>query len=134
MAPELMEGRLSVFLCHASEDTAVVREIDRRLRQDGFAPWLDERQLMPGQEWPFEIEKAVRRANAIVVCLSRTSVSKEGYLQRELRRALEVAEEKRSYHAVLQILGEASTQLFKIHREWFLASHTFVTVHICFYL
>ena len=40
-----------------------------------------------------------------------------------------------SYHAVLQILGEASTQLFKIHhREWFLASHTFVTVHICFYL
>jgi formylglycine-generating enzyme required for sulfatase activity len=89
-----MERRLNVFLSHASEDKAAAREIERRLREDGFEPWLDEKRLLPGQDWSLEIEKAVRQSDAIVVCISRTSLTKEGYLQRELRRALEVAEEK----------------------------------------
>jgi hypothetical protein len=39
----------------------------------------------------------------------------------------------RSYHALLQTLGEASSQPLRIkRREWFLASQTFVTIHICF--
>jgi formylglycine-generating enzyme required for sulfatase activity len=89
-----MERQLSVFLCHASEDKPVVREIEGRLREDGFQPWLDERELLPGQVWPTEIRNALRRADAVVVCLSQTSVSKEGYLQKELREALKIAEEK----------------------------------------
>lgn len=47
-----------------------------------------------------------------------------------LERAAKVA---RSYHALLQSLGEASPGPFEIRRrEWFLASDTFVTIHICF--
>lgn len=39
----------------------------------------------------------------------------------------------RSYHGLLQTFGEAGSQPFRIrHREWFLASQTFVTIHICF--
>jgi hypothetical protein len=91
--PDPVADRLSVFLCHASEDKAVVREMERRLRQDGFDPWLDEKQLLPGDDWDFKIRQALRRSDAVVVCLSKSSV-KEGYMQRELRRALEVAEEK----------------------------------------
>jgi hypothetical protein len=45
-------------------------------------------------------------------------------------RAEEMA---RSYHGLLQTFGEAGSQPFRIrHREWFLASQTFVTIHICF--
>jgi hypothetical protein len=39
----------------------------------------------------------------------------------------------RSYHGLLQTFGEAGSPPFRIrHREWFLASQTFVTIHICF--
>jgi hypothetical protein len=39
----------------------------------------------------------------------------------------------RSYHALLQTLGEARAQSFRIQRrEWFLASESFVAIHICF--
>ncbi len=86
--------RLTVFLCHASEDKAVVRDIERRLREDGFEPWLDEKQLLPGDDWDLKIRQAVRGSDVVLVCLSRNSVTKEGYVQRELRRVLEVAEEK----------------------------------------
>jgi formylglycine-generating enzyme required for sulfatase activity len=81
-----------VFVCHASDDKAQVRELCRRLREDGFEPWLDEERLLPGQDWEIEISAAVRSCDAVIVCLSIASVGKVGYLQKELRLVLDVAE------------------------------------------
>lgn len=50
--------------------------------------------LLPGHDWEAEIRAAVRASNAVIVCLSCTSVTKEGYLQKEIRQALEMAAEK----------------------------------------
>jgi hypothetical protein len=85
---------LIVFLCHGSEDKATVRDIYFKLRQDGVRPWLDEEEILPGQDWDTEIRRAVRRSHAILVCLSSRSVRKEGYLQKEIRLALDAADEK----------------------------------------
>lgn len=86
---------LRVFLCHSSGDKPVVRLIYRWLAaQNGVKPWLDEEELLPGQEWEREIRGAVRSADLILVCLSSTSVNKAGFLQREIRLALEVATEQ----------------------------------------
>ena len=66
----------------------------RQLRDDGFDPWLDEEALLPGQDWQAEIPQAIHASDAVIVCLSRNSVNHEGYLQKELREVLAVAEEK----------------------------------------
>ena len=87
--------KLRVFLCHASQDKPVVRELYQRLLAEKWIdPWLDEEKLLPGQDWDMEIEKAVETSDAVIVCLSNTSVSKEGYIQRELKFALDIALEK----------------------------------------
>jgi len=89
------DRKLRVFLCHASQDKPVVRELYQRLNAEGWIdPWLDEEQLLPGQDWNMEIEKAVEAANAVIVCLSNNSVSKEGYVQREMKFVLDIALEK----------------------------------------
>jgi DNA-binding response OmpR family regulator len=85
---------LRVFLCHSSSDKAVVRKLFTRLRRDRFDPWLDEKKLLPGQNWQLEIEKAVRECDCVVVCLSDHSITKEGFVQKEIRVALDLAEEK----------------------------------------
>jgi hypothetical protein len=86
---------LRVFLCHASQDKPVVRELYQKLLAEGWIdPWLDEEKLLPGQDWNLEIEKAVEASDAVIVCLSNVSVAKEGYVQRELRRVLDIALEK----------------------------------------
>jgi hypothetical protein len=87
-------SRLSVFLSHASADKPVVRDLHQRLRRDGFEPWLDEEDLLPGQDWEQEIRKTVRRADVVLVCLSHSSITKEGYVQKEIKLALDVADEK----------------------------------------
>jgi len=83
-----------VFLCHASEDKPSVRKLYHLLKSDGFNPWLDDEKLLPGQDWRLEIEKAVRKSNTIIVCLSAKSITKSGYVQKGIKYALDIADEK----------------------------------------
>jgi formylglycine-generating enzyme required for sulfatase activity len=86
---------LRVFLCHSSNDKPAVRELYQKLLAETWIqPWLDEEELYPGQDWNFEIEKAVEAADLIIVCLSKGSTTKEGYVQREIRVALDYADYK----------------------------------------
>jgi hypothetical protein len=85
---------LQVFLCHVSADRSPVRSLYERLVADGVDAWLDQEKLLPGQTWREEIPKAVRDSDIFLVCLSNNSINKEGYVQREIREGLEVAEEK----------------------------------------
>ena len=90
-----MQKKLKVFLCHSSNDKPAVREIYQRLKSETWIElWLDEEELYPGQDWDLEIEKAVEKTDAVLVFLSNNSVSKEGYVQRELRMILRMAEMK----------------------------------------
>jgi hypothetical protein len=88
------DGKMQVFLSHASEDKPKVRNLSRCLRDDGFDPWLDEERLLPGQDWSLEIEKALRDSDAILLCFSERSVSKSGFIQKEYKRAMRIQEEK----------------------------------------
>ena len=77
-----------VFLCHASGDKARVRELYQFLIKAGVDPWLDEEKLIPGQDWEAEIAKAVRTSDVVVVCLSLSSSTKAGFVQKEIRREI----------------------------------------------
>jgi len=88
-------NNLSVFLCYASQDRPAVYELYNRLKsEDWINPWMDKEKILPGQDWNFEIGKAIQQADSIIVCLSQESVMKEGYIQKEFKTALNLAEEK----------------------------------------
>jgi ribosomal protein L7/L12 len=89
------DRKLRVFLCHSSHDKPTVRGLYKKLQDEGWIdPWLDEENLLPGQVWEYEIEKALDDSDAVIVTLSRDSVTKEGYIQRELRFVVDIALEK----------------------------------------
>jgi len=80
---------LKIFLSYASPDHPVVRKLYERLVKLGADPWLDVENLLPGQDWKLEIQKALEDADVILLCLSKGSVNKEGYVQKEMRLALD---------------------------------------------
>jgi guanylate kinase len=88
------ERPLKVFLCHSSGDKPAIRVLCKELINRGVDVWLDEEKILPGQDWQREIPAAVRSSDAIIVCLSKNSITKEGYVQKEINFALNVAEEK----------------------------------------
>lgn len=87
-------SKLRVFLCHASEDKTTVRGLYQRLRADGIQAWLDAEELVAGQDWQYEIPKAVRTSDIVIVCLSKKSVNKAGFVQKEIKYALDAADEQ----------------------------------------
>jgi hypothetical protein len=81
-------------MCHSSGDKAAARALTERLRSADVDPWLDDEQLLPGQDWEHEIRGALRASHAVLVCLSHTAVSKAGFVQREIKMALDLADEQ----------------------------------------
>lgn len=84
---------LRVFLCHASQDKGRVKDLYQLLVDAGIDAWLDEEKLIPGQLWENEIQRALRSSDAVLVCLSSSSITKTGYIQKEIRQVLDVADE-----------------------------------------
>lgn len=86
--------RLKVFLCHAKDDKPAVRKLYESLLVNEVDAWLDEERIMPGQNWQQEIPKAVKSSDVVILCLSKKSINKEGYIQKEIKFALDIANEK----------------------------------------
>ena len=85
---------LRVFLCHSSGDKPAVTQLYKALTNDGYRAWLDAVDLLPGQDWEAEIKTAVRTSHIFVVCLSKGSVTRAGFGQKEIKFALDVADEQ----------------------------------------
>ena len=64
----------------------------RSLENSGFAPWMDKKKLLAGQNWPRAIEKAIRTADVFVPCYSRRALQKKGRFQSEVRFALKCSD------------------------------------------
>jgi hypothetical protein len=81
-----------MFLSYAKEDRDRVERIYHQLRRDRLNPWMDRHQLEAGYDWDYVIRATIRKCRIFAVFLSRHSVSKRGYVQREIKEALDVVE------------------------------------------
>ena len=83
--------RPQVFVAYGKEDADTVRLLCDALDGVGFNPWMDERKLVPGQNWPRAIESAIETSDFFLACYSENSVNKKGGFQAEVRYALDCA-------------------------------------------
>lgn len=89
-----MRDKKQIFLSYAYEDRERVDEIARKLEAEGYQPWVDYKNLLPGQDWQAEIRIALKQSDYVLIFLTENSVSKEGYIQREIKSAISLADER----------------------------------------
>lgn len=82
-----------VFISYAREDEQIARTLFTDLLKEGINAWFDQEALLPGQNWKTEIRKAIRECSYFLALLSTRSVNKRGFVQKELKDALDVFEE-----------------------------------------
>lgn len=82
-----------VFISYAKEDKDPAERLYTDLKKAGVSTWMDIHDLKPGQNWEIEIEKAISASSYFIALQSRRSAEKRGHVQKELRRAIKVAEE-----------------------------------------
>lgn len=86
-------GGKRVFLAYTIEDAPFVETLFQALEDAGFHPWMDRRKLLPGQNWPKAIERAISKADFFIPCFSQHALSRPSRFHAELRYALERAAE-----------------------------------------
>ncbi|MBI4671952.1 MAG: toll/interleukin-1 receptor domain-containing protein [Chloroflexi bacterium] len=79
-----------IFLSYAREDEQVVAEFYQQLCDAGYQPWMARKDILPGEKWKDAIALAVEQSAFFIACLSRHSLNKRGYIQKEIGDALEI--------------------------------------------
>lgn len=88
-----MKATPQIFLIYTREDVKKVEALYQKLLDVGFKPWMDTRDILPGEIWKRSIERAIRHSDILLVYLSENSVNKRGYFQQEIRMALDIFRE-----------------------------------------
>ncbi len=83
---------IRIFISYAREDSLVAdRLYDTLSLHAQLHPWLDSKKLQPGDDWKRVILNQIDSSDYVLLLLSSHSVSKTGFVQREVREALERA-------------------------------------------
>ncbi len=76
-----------VFISHASQDKEKVRRLGDELRAAGHRPWLDNDEILPGDNIIRSIERGFDECSFVIVCLSHAA-QRSGRVRAELESAL----------------------------------------------
>jgi len=86
-----LPDRPSVFIAYSHFDKELVRPVYRALQAAGFRTWLDEQNLVPGQLWHKEVDRAIRHTDVILLFLSSNTGLSRGFIAKEIETATRLA-------------------------------------------
>ncbi len=84
---------MQIFISYSPEDKETALRLYHDLKQHNLKPWLDQEDLLPGQNWKSGIRQAIKESAYFLTLISARSVSEKGFVQKEQRIALEVLDE-----------------------------------------
>ncbi len=88
-----MSENKKVFISYAREDIEKALNLYHDLKDAGLIPWIDDEDLLPGQNWKTIIQREIRESRYFIAVLSKASLDKRGFVQKELKMALDIRDE-----------------------------------------
>jgi hypothetical protein len=82
-----------IFISYAQEDIEAAQKLYEHLKNTGLEPWLDRESLVPGQKWRLAIKDAIKDSRYFIALFSSNSVEARGYVQKQLKEALDILDE-----------------------------------------
>lgn len=82
-----------VFISYAKEDIDTAKRLYQDLKSAGVKPWMDEYNLIAGENWINAVRIAIKKSDFFLALLSSKALNKRGNIQKELRWGMSVLEE-----------------------------------------
>jgi nucleoside 2-deoxyribosyltransferase len=95
---------MHVFLSYSRNDSEFALKLAADLKSLGIDPWVDVADLLPGQDWRLEIEKAIQSADFMLVLVSSHSAVSD-WVMKETEAAL------RGAQRVIPVIVDAESKL-----------------------
>jgi len=84
------DSDMKVFISYAREDIETARKLYHDLKHAGITTWMDKEDILIGENWKIAIRQAIKESSYFIALLSSNSLSKKGYVQKELKMALDI--------------------------------------------
>src|SRR5271157_4152416 len=116
--------RFDAFLSYNSQDRAAVEELERRLRREGLALYLEVRELAPGREFQPALAQALGDSKTCVMFLGPSGLGP--WQAEELQVAIDKRVRDRDFHVIPVLLpgserprrGDVAHLEFLINASW----------------
>lgn len=129
LSRRLEKKRMSkrIFIIHSHKDKDTARDITAMLRDMGYNPWLDEEEIVPGQNWNKAIRQAIENSSVALFLASPNTNEKESSVFSEVKAAREVLRAHDEAHSpIIPVLlseeAELPKELAEIHAVKFYES------------
>ena len=84
---------MRVFISYGKEDQVIAEKLYHDLKQSDITPWMDNKDILGGQNWKNEIRNAIEKSDYFITLLSSSSLSARGFVHKEQKIALDIFEE-----------------------------------------
>jgi uncharacterized protein YjbI with pentapeptide repeats len=87
----------SCFISYSHEDKAFARLLHDRLQGQGIRCWLDEHQLLPGDDLHEVIDRGIRLWDKVLLCASKSSLTSwwvDGEINRAFQKEAQIMKER----------------------------------------
>ncbi len=91
--PPGMEPEIKVFISYSRDNQDIAKRLYHDIKKSGVTPWMDAEDILPGQNWRVMIRRAIQESVCFLALLSNHSLSKRGYVHKELKIALNILDE-----------------------------------------
>jgi hypothetical protein len=88
----MRENRNLIFISYAREDREYAERLYMDLRKEELNAWIDTRCLPAGSNWKIEIPKKIKECKYFILLISKHSINKRGYVQKEIKEGLATLE------------------------------------------
>ena len=78
---------MQVFISYACEDRELAKRLGQWLERAGFAVWLDESNILPGDNWAEKVSQVLKESQAMVVLVSPAAMDSK-WVRHEIEFAL----------------------------------------------
>lgn len=102
--------RNSVFLCHASPDKEIVRDVAKAIRNAGLSVWLDSEQIAPGDNVVLTISEGLSQSRFVLVFLSKNFIESK-WTQQEWSHVFHDEVDSRTVRIIPVLIGELPDDL-----------------------
>ncbi len=108
-----------VFIIYSHKDKDYARKLTGDLKEMGYNPWLDEQEIVPGQNWTKTVFQAIENSSVALYLSSKNTEGEGGFAFKEMMAAREVLRaNKESQSPIIPIYLEESElpkELSEIH-------------------
>lgn len=88
-----------IFFIYSHKDREKALELAKKLKEKGYNPWIDELEVIPGQNWNKAIMQAIERSSIAIYLCSKNTEGASGFIGKETKFAMEVLRATREAHS-----------------------------------